>query len=83
MLGELSPDFELFIPKFRLKYDNLENVETDHVNTVIFNLHEINQLKFFWDTRYTVYTIHYTLYTIHYTLYTIKWLFEPITYGLK
>ena len=41
---------DCFIPKFKLEYDNLENVKTDHVNVVIFNLHQIKRLKFFWDT---------------------------------
>ena len=35
------------IPKFKLKYDDLKNIKTDRVNTVVFNLHQINQLKFF------------------------------------
>ena len=47
MLGELSTDFRLFYTKIKLKYDDLENIKTDHVNTVIFNLHEIKQVKFF------------------------------------
>ena len=38
---------DCFIPKFKLKYDNLENIKTDGVNTVVFNLHEIKQLKIF------------------------------------
>ena len=49
--SQCSANFQLisdcFIPNFKLKYDDLENVKTDHVNTVIFNLHEIKQLKFF------------------------------------
>ena len=28
---------DFFIPKFKLKYDNLENIRTDRVNTVVFN----------------------------------------------
>ena len=36
-----------FIPKFKLKYDDLENIKTDRVDTVVFNLHEIKHLKFF------------------------------------
>ena len=41
------------MPNFKLKYDDLENIKTDCFNTAVFNLHEIKQLKFFWDTRYT------------------------------
>ena len=40
---------DCFIPKF--KYDNLANIKTDRVNIVVFNLHQIKQLKFFGDTR--------------------------------
>ena len=30
-----------------LEYDHLENIKTDCVNTVVFNLHQIKHLKFF------------------------------------
>ena len=33
------------------KYDDLENIKTDCVDTVVFNLYQIKCLKFFWDTR--------------------------------
>ena len=42
-----QPVLDCFIPKFKLKYDDLENIKTDRVNTVVFNLHEIKQLKYF------------------------------------
>ena len=48
MLGELSTDFRLFCTKIKLKYDDLENIKTDRVNTVVFNLHEIKQVKVFF-----------------------------------
>ena len=35
-----------------LEYDGLGNVKTDHVNTVVFNLHQIKQSNLFWDTQY-------------------------------
>ena len=41
MLGELLTDFGL-------KYENSENVKADHVNTVIFNLHQIKRQAFFF-----------------------------------
>ena len=47
MLSELSTDFGLFYTKIKLKYDDLENIKTDHGNTVVFNLHEIKQLTLF------------------------------------
>ena len=44
---------DCFVPNFKLQYDNLENIKTDRANTVIFNLHQIKQSKFFfWDNRY-------------------------------
>ena len=46
-----QPIVDCFIPKFKLEYDNLENIKTDPVNTVVFNLHQIKRLKFFWNTR--------------------------------
>ena len=42
-----QPTLDRFIPKLKLKYDDLENIKTAPVNTVVFNLHEIKQLKFF------------------------------------
>ena len=45
--ANFQPILDCFIPKFKLKYDNLENIKTDRVNTVVFNLHEIKQLKVF------------------------------------
>ena len=48
--ANLQPILDCFIPKFKFKYDNLENIKTDRVNTVVFNLHQIKQLKVFWET---------------------------------
>ena len=53
--SQSSANFRLildyFIPKFKLKYEDLENIKRGHVNAVVFNLHEIKQLKLFWDTQ--------------------------------
>ena len=49
-----QPILDCFIPKFKLKHDDLKNIKTDRVNTVIFNLNQIKQLKIFWDIRYNV-----------------------------
>ena len=35
------------MPKFKLEYNDLENIKTDRVNAVVFNLHQIKRLKFF------------------------------------
>ena len=45
--ANFQPILDCFVPKFKLKYDNLENLKTDGVNTVIFNLCQIKQSKFF------------------------------------
>ena len=45
--ANFQPILDCFIPKFKLKYGNLENIKTDCVDTVIFNLHQIKQSKFF------------------------------------
>ena len=51
--ANFQPILDCFIPKFKLEYDDLENIKTDLVNAVVFNLHQIKRLKFFfWDTRY-------------------------------
>ena len=50
--ANIQPILNCFIPKFKLKYDDSENVKTDRVNTVVFDLLQIKQSKFFWDTRY-------------------------------
>ena len=43
------------MPKLKLKYDNLESIKKDDVNTVVFNLYQIKQSKFFWG-GHSVYT---------------------------
>ena len=48
--ANFQPILDCFIPKFKLEYDNLENIKTDSVNTVVFNLHQIKRLKFFLAT---------------------------------
>ena len=45
--ANFQPILDCFIPKFKLGYDDLENIKTDCVNTVVFNLHQIKRLKFF------------------------------------
>ena len=45
--ANFQPILNCFIPKFKLKYDDLENIKTDRVNTVVFNSHHIKQSKFF------------------------------------
>ena len=48
----LQPILDCFVPNFKLKYEDSENVKANHVNTVVFNLHQIKRRAFFfWDTR--------------------------------
>ena len=49
------------MPKFKLKYEDLENIKTDHVNTVVFNLLQIEQSKFLLDTRHIHISLFYSL----------------------
>ena len=35
--ANFQPILDCFMSKFKLKYDTLENVKTDRVNTVVFN----------------------------------------------
>ena len=46
-LANFQPILDCFIPKFKLEYDDLENIKTASVNIVVFNLHQIKRLKFF------------------------------------
>ena len=45
------PILDCFIPKFKLKYENSENIKVDRVSTVVFNLHQIKGRAFFLDIR--------------------------------
>ena len=41
-----SVDLDCFIPNFKLKYEDSENIKADRVNTVVFNLHQSKQMNF-------------------------------------
>ena len=45
-LANFQPILDFFIPKFKLEYDDLENIKTDRVNAVVFILRQIKRLKF-------------------------------------
>ena len=49
-LANFQPILDCFIPKFKLEYDDLENIKIDCVNTVLFSLHQIKHLKDFSET---------------------------------
>ena len=46
--ANFQPMLDCFIPKFKLEYDDSENIKADFVNTVVFNLCQIKRLKFFF-----------------------------------
>ena len=46
-LANSQPIVDCVIPKFKLKYEDSENIDTDHVHTVFSNLHQIKQRNFF------------------------------------
>ena len=48
--ANFQPILDCFIPKFKLKYDDLENIKIDLVNTVVFNLLQIKQSTFVFGT---------------------------------
>ena len=50
--ANFKPILDCFIPKFKLEYDDLENIKTGRVNAVVFNLHQIKRLRFVEDTWY-------------------------------
>ena len=62
--ANFQPILNCLIPKFKLKYDDLENIKTDRVNTVVFTLLQIRQSKFLFGTpscanltqRFTIFT---------------------------
>ena len=42
-----QPILDCFIPNFKLKYEDSENIKADRVNTVVFNLHPIKRRALF------------------------------------
>ena len=45
--SELFTDFGLFAPNFKLKYEDLENMKSVRVGTVVFSLHKIKDINLF------------------------------------
>ena len=41
-----QPILDCFIPNFKLKYEDSENIKADRVSTVVFNLHQIKRRGF-------------------------------------
>ena len=42
-----QPILDCFIRNYKLKYEDLENIKADDVNTVVFSLHQIKRWAFF------------------------------------
>ena len=43
-----QPIWECFLPSFKMKYRDSENIKADHVKTVVFNfIHQIKHIDFF------------------------------------
>ena len=49
--ANFQPILDCFIPNFKLKHEDSENIKADRATTVIFNLQQIKHQAFFWDTR--------------------------------
>ena len=41
--AKFQPILDCFIPKFKLKYKDPDNIKTNYVNTVVFNLRQIKR----------------------------------------
>ena len=48
--ANFQPILDCFIPNFKLKYEDSENIKADCVSTVVFNLHQIKRRAFFFGT---------------------------------
>ena len=48
--ANFQPIVDCFIPYFKLKYEDLENIKADCVIAVVFNLHQIKRKAFFFGT---------------------------------
>ena len=51
--ANFQPILDWFIPNFKLKYEDSENIKADRVSTLVFNLHQIKRRPIFWNNRYT------------------------------
>ena len=46
-LANFQPILDCFVPNFKSKYEDSENIKADRANTVVFNLHKIKRRAFF------------------------------------
>ena len=47
-LANFQPILDYFMPNFKLKYEDSENIKADRVSAVVFNLHQIKRRAFFF-----------------------------------
>ena len=47
LLATFQPILDCFIPMFKLKYEDSENIKADRVNTAVFNLRQIKRRAFY------------------------------------
>ena len=45
--ANFQPTSDCFIPNFKLKYEDSENINADCLSTVVFNLHQIKPRAYF------------------------------------
>ena len=46
-LANFQPILDCFIPNFKMKYEDSENIKADRVSTVVVNLHQIKGMDAF------------------------------------
>ena len=46
-MAKFQSILDCFIPIFKLKYEDLENIKNDRVTTLVFNVHQIKCRAFF------------------------------------
>ena len=70
-LANFQPILDCFIPNFKLKYEYSENIKTDRVSTVVFNLQQIKRGAFFFG--HSVYLAWMTFAQFRFTLPEFKY----------
>ena len=45
--AKFQPIMDCFMPNFKLKYEDSENIKADRLSTIVFNLHQIKRRALF------------------------------------
>ena len=72
--ANFQPSLDCFIPKFKLEYDDLENIKADRVNAVVLNSHQIKQLKLFFGTPDTRLRFVFSIQNLTRSVTSFSWL---------